>query len=149
MQEDMATACSHPMPRKSTGQDCKVACILFQSTRACGVWDSPEVNDHRSECNVYLTPFLANHVVLTHQSTSWHFSYAISCYTFLMPECAIPVNFYQFLHELLRTRALWRKNCQKSFRLLKSAKNARLHCQHVLPANLPMFLAQMQLCQMI
>ena len=54
------------------------------------------------------------------------------------------VNFYQFLHELLRTRALLRKNCQKSFRLLKSSKNPQLHCQHVLPANLPMCLAQMQ-----
>ena len=54
-----------------------------------------------------------------------------------MPERAIPVNFYQFLHELLRTRALLRKNWQKSFRLLKSSKNPQLHCQHVLLANLP------------
>ena len=66
-----------------------------------------------------------------------------------MPERVIPVNVYQFLHELLRTRALLRKNCQKSLRLLKSSKNPQLHCQHILPANLPMCLAQMQLCQMI
>ena len=38
---------------------------------------------------------------------------------------------------------------QKSFRLLKSSKHPQLHCQHVLPAKLPMFLAQMQLCQII
>ena len=31
-------------------------------------------------------------------------------------------------------------NCQKSFHLLKSSKNPQLHCQHVLPANLPMCL---------
>ena len=40
--------------------------------------------------------------------------------TLKMPERAIPVNVYQFLHKLLRTRALWRKNLQKYFRLLKS-----------------------------
>ena len=41
------------------------------------------------------------------------------------------------------------KKLQKTFRLLKSSKSPQLHCQHVLPANLPMCLAQMQLCQMI
>ena len=53
-----------------------------------------------------------------------------------MAERAIPVNVYQFLHELLRTRALWRKNWQKFFRLLKSSKQPQLHCQQVLPANI-------------
>ena len=60
--------------------------------------------------------------------------------TLKMPKRATPVNVYQFLHKVLRTRALWRKNCQKSFRLLKSSKNPQLHCQHVLPPNLPMCL---------
>ena len=62
-----------------------------------------------------------------------------------MAERVMPVNFYKFLHELLRTRTcLVAKKLPKSFRLLKSSKNPQLHCQHVLPANLPMFLAQMQ-----
>ena len=60
-----------------------------------------------------------------------------------------PSIFIIFLHELLRTRALLRNIFQKSFRLLKSSKNPQSHCQHVLPANLPMCLAKMQLCQMI
>ena len=60
--------------------------------------------------------------------------------SFKMAERVMPINVYQFLHELLRTRALWWKICQKSFRLLKSSKNPQLHCQHVLPANLPMCL---------
>ena len=57
-----------------------------------------------------------------------------------MAERVMLVNVYQFLHELLRTRALWRKNCQKSFGLLKLSKNPQLHCQQVLPANLLMCL---------
>ena len=60
--------------------------------------------------------------------------------TFKMPERVIPVNGYKFLHKLLCTRALWLKNCQTSFYLLKSSKNPQLHCQLVLPANLPMCL---------
>ena len=47
--------------------------------------------------------------------------------SFKTAERAIPVNIYQFLHKLLRTRALWRINCQKSFRQFKSSKNPWLH----------------------
>ena len=46
--------------------------------------------------------------------------------TLKMAERAIPVNVYQFLHELLRMRALWQKMCQQFFRQLKSSKNPQL-----------------------
>ena len=59
-----------------------------------------------------------------------------------MPACTIPVNVYQYVHELLRTRALWQNNCQISLRLLKSSKNPQLHRQQLLPANLIMCLRQ-------
>ena len=55
-----------------------------------------------------------------------------------MPACTVPVNVYEYVHELLRTRALWQNNCQISFRLLKSSKNPQLHRQQLLPANLTM-----------
>ena len=35
---------------------------------------------------------------------------------------------------------LFRKNCEKFFRLLKSSKSPQLHCQQVLPANMAMSL---------
>ena len=80
-----------------------------------------------------------------------------------MPERAIPVNVYQFLKNcqksfrLLKSSknpqlycqhvqqlALWRKNCQKSFHLLKSSKHPQLYCQHV-QQQLANVSAQMQL----
>ena len=65
-----------------------------------------------------------------------------------LPHTSICTNFL-FLHELLRTRALWRTLFKKFFRLFKPSKNPQLHCKHVLLANLPKCVAQMQLCQMI
>ena len=60
-----------------------------------------------------LVEFCQNHIFLTLKTA----------------ELAISVNiYYQFLHKLLRTRALWRKNRQKSFRLFNSCKHPRLHC---------------------
>ena len=66
--------------------------------------------------------------------------------TLKMHERAIPVNVYKFLHKLLRIRALWRKNCQKSFRLLKSSTNPVTlpTCSSSKLANMS---AEMQLCQ--
>ena len=78
--------------------------------------------------------------VVNISSTYWRSLVSLVFLTLKMPERVIPVNVYQFLHELLHTRALRRKNCQKSFRLLKSSKNPQLHWQYVLPANLPMCL---------
>ena len=40
-----------------------------------------------------------------------------------MAESAILLNVDQCMHESLRIRALWQKNCQKFFRLLKLSKN--------------------------
>ena len=62
---------------------------------------------------------------------------------------AISVNIYQFLHNLLRTLPLWRKNCQKSFRLFKSSKNLGLHCKTCSTSKLAKVSTQMQLHQMI
>ena len=42
--------------------------------------------------------------------------------SFKTAESTIPVNIYQFLHQLLRTSGLWRKNWQKSFRLFNHLK---------------------------
>ena len=38
------------------------------------------------------------------------FSKSHTSNSFKLPERAMPVNCYQFMHELQRTRALWRKN---------------------------------------
>ena len=74
------------------------------------------------------------------------FSQSRTSNSFKMPERAIPINFYQFLHELLHMPCGEKIAKNPSTYILKSSKNpvTLSTCSTSKLANVP---AQMQLCQ--